>query len=70
VDFACVEARLVVEVDGVTHVGSAADVERDATLRAWGWRVLRVWNNDVVANPEGVAEAIKAALRKGPPPPP
>jgi len=70
VDFACVEARLAVEVDGVAHVAFAADAERDAALRTQGWRVLRVWNNDVMGNREGVAQAIAAALRGGRPPPP
>jgi primosomal protein N' (replication factor Y) len=70
VDFACVEARLVVEVDGVTHLDAAADAVRDATLQRQGWRVLRVWNNEVMGNAEGVVERILEALKGGARPPP
>jgi very-short-patch-repair endonuclease len=62
-DFACVAARLVVEVDGGQH-GGAPDAARDAALRRAGWRVLRVWNHEVLANPAGVLEVIATALRE------
>ena len=58
VDFACRQARLVVEIDGGQHAESARDHHRDDWLRDEGWTVLRVWNSDVRQNPEGVAEAI------------
>jgi very-short-patch-repair endonuclease len=61
VDFVCFEARLVVEVDGGQHGDSAADAARDRRLAALGLRVLRVWNNDVLGNPEGVVATIRAA---------
>jgi primosomal protein N' (replication factor Y) len=61
-DFACRAARLVVEVDGGQH-GGARDAARDAALRRAGWRVLRVWNTEVLANPDGVLAVIAAALR-------
>ena len=61
VDFVCFEARLVVEVDGGQHAGSTADASRDKHLAALGFRVLRVWNNDVLNNPEGIAATIRAA---------
>jgi primosomal protein N' (replication factor Y) len=64
-DFACVSARLVVEVDGGQH-GGAADAARDAALARAGWRVLRVWNSEVLGNPEGVLERIVAALGEAP----
>ena len=53
VDFACIEARVVVELDGGQH-GSGMDAARDAQLVAMGWLVLRYWNSDVAANVEGV----------------
>jgi very-short-patch-repair endonuclease len=62
VDFACFGARLIVEADGSQHAGSAADVNRNAWLKAQGFRILRLWNNDILTNPEGVAAAIIAAL--------
>lgn len=61
VDFACIAARLVIEVDGGQH-GGRADQSRDAFLQRGGWRVLRFWNNDVLQNREGVVETILAAL--------
>jgi very-short-patch-repair endonuclease len=61
-DFLCVAARLIVEVDGGQHAGSARDAVRDAWLEAQGWRVVRFWNGDVLANPVGVCDAILEAL--------
>ena len=58
VDFACLAARLVIEVDGGQHAGLASDVGRDAYLCRSGYRVLRFWNNDVLANIEGVCDVI------------
>jgi primosomal protein N' (replication factor Y) len=52
-DFACVEAMLVVEVDGGQH-GGKADAERDGRMRDAGWRVARYWNNDVLDNLDSV----------------
>ena len=59
-DFACRQAKLVVEIDGGQHAGSSHDLIRDAWLKREGWRVLRVWNSDVRENPVGAAEAIVA----------
>ncbi len=63
VDFACRSARLVIEVDGGQHAKSAADADRTHLIEAHGYTVLRFWNNDVLANTEGVVDAIRAALR-------
>ncbi|MGE0737231.1 MAG: endonuclease domain-containing protein [Alphaproteobacteria bacterium] len=63
VDFACLEARLVVEVDGGQHaVDAARDGVRDAWLVANGFRVLRFWNNDVLGNTDGVLAEIQRAF--------
>ncbi|MEL7488397.1 MAG: DUF559 domain-containing protein, partial [Pseudomonadota bacterium] len=41
-DFACVEARLVIELDGSQHgEASARDARRDAFMDESGWTVLR-----------------------------
>lgn len=61
-DFACYGARLVVELDGSHHAGSARDLTRDAWRRRDGYRLLRVWNNDLTGNADGVLAAIRAAL--------
>jgi very-short-patch-repair endonuclease len=67
VDFFCAEAKLVVEVDGGQHAESASDDVRTSWLEARGYRVVRFWNNDVLANTEGVLLAILDALRASPP---
>jgi len=67
VDFACLEARLTIEVDGGQHAEAvAADRERDAWLKSQNFRVLRFWNNDVLKNPEGVIQAVLEALEAKP----
>jgi very-short-patch-repair endonuclease len=65
VDFACFRARLIVELDGSQHAAdehARRDVDRDAKLAAAGFRVLRVWNNEVDRAMEDVMQAIMAAL--------
>jgi len=69
-DFACIEAMLIVEVDGGQHDASKSDAIRDARLRAEGWRVLRFWNNDVLGNTAGVVDVIATSLGPHPGPPP
>ena len=63
-DFACFNPKVIIEVDGSQHADSTYDAERDAWFRAQGFRVLRFWNNDVLQETEGVADAIIAALRR------
>jgi very-short-patch-repair endonuclease len=65
VDFACRELRFIVEVDGGQHATDPRDAVRDKWLSDHGYRMLRFWNNDVLANTEGVLEAIAAALNEG-----
>ena len=62
-DFVCVSARLIIEVDGGQHFESESDRKRDAYLRSQGFRVLRFWNNEILANREGVFQVITEALR-------
>ena len=63
-DFACQTLRLIVEVDGSQHIDRRVyDDERTVRLEALGWRVIRFWNNDVLANIEGVADAILAEIK-------
>ena len=61
-DFASIEHRLVLELDGGQHAESAYDARRDRLLANDGWRVVRFWNNDVIKNSEGVMESIVQAL--------
>ncbi len=69
VDFACFEARLIVEVDGATHSSDreiAHDERRDAVMKADGFVVVRVGNDDVFNNLEGVLETIRLKLVETP----
>ena len=70
VDFVCRERRLVVEVDGGQHADNAADRERDAKLNALGYRVVRIWNNEVLQNLEGVLQMLRSELELAPHPSP
>ncbi|MFM9886180.1 MAG: endonuclease domain-containing protein [Burkholderiales bacterium] len=58
VDFVCFEQRVIIEVDGGQHLDNPEDNRRDAWLNEQGFRVLRIWNNDVFLNTEGVLERI------------
>jgi very-short-patch-repair endonuclease len=63
VDFVCFSERLIIEIDGGQHVENHSDARRDAYLRGQGFRIIRIWNNDLFNNEEGVGEAILNALR-------
>ncbi|TPJ53579.1 endonuclease domain-containing protein [Mesorhizobium sp. B2-7-1] len=62
-DFVCAEARLIVEIDGSQHAESRHDQERDAELKARGFRVLRFWNDDVLKELDAVCDTIIAYVR-------
>ena len=63
VDFACLEKRLIVEIDGGQHLENQAyDMERTVWLNARGFKVLRFWNNDVLQQTTSVIEVIMQAL--------
>jgi very-short-patch-repair endonuclease len=64
-DFACIEAKLIVEVDGLSHDDDAQrayDAERTRVLAAAGWRVLRLRDGDVLSDSRVAERAIRAAL--------
>lgn len=62
-DFVCPSVRLIVEVDGDTH-DAAKDRMRDDFLAAQGYRVVRVSNDDVMRNMDGVLAVLFQALRE------
>jgi very-short-patch-repair endonuclease len=69
VDFVCLEARLVIEVDGGQHaVESYGDAQRDSWLRSQNFRVLRYWNHQVLHELNAVLEDIARALEDASPP--
>lgn len=61
-DFACMERRLVIEVDGGQHAGATKDAERDRFLVAAGFTVLRFWNHDVLMRTDDVLHEIHRVL--------
>jgi len=67
-DFASHRARLVIEIDGGQH-NDKVDAPRTAVLERDGYRVVRFWNNDVLANIDGVATLLTKALNETSPQP-
>jgi very-short-patch-repair endonuclease len=59
VDFVCLRLRLVIEVDGMSHdTRLEFDQRRDAYLKGLGYDIMRVQNEDVLNNCDGVVRAI------------
>ncbi|MEO1221645.1 MAG: DUF559 domain-containing protein [Pseudomonadota bacterium] len=56
-DFACRSLRIAVECDGGQH-SAEADAARTEIIEAHGYRVIRFWNHDILANMDGVLEVI------------
>ena len=69
-DFACIERRLIIELDGSQHMDAReSDAARDALLRKRGFVVLRFWNNEVFKEMPAVLDRIRAAALLPPPSP-
>jgi very-short-patch-repair endonuclease len=63
VDFVCVSAKLVIELDGGQHADAREyDERRTHKIAACGYRVLRFWNDDVLLRTEAVLEEIWRSL--------
>jgi very-short-patch-repair endonuclease len=60
-DFACRDAHLAIELDGGQH-SPEADAPRTAAIEMFGYRIIRFWNNDVLAKTEGVLEVIRQEI--------
>ncbi len=64
VDFAALDLKFIIEVDGGQHdLRAAKDAERTRILEEWGYHVVRFWNNEVLSNVDGVLEAIMQELK-------
>ncbi|MDU1891057.1 MAG: valine--tRNA ligase [Dysgonomonas sp.] len=69
VDFVCLDRKLVIEVDGKYHNEpevEQADKLRDEILKDLGYRVLRLTNEEVIANTDSVLEKIQDSLCSSP----
>ena len=62
-DYACLEAKVIVELDGGQHAQNAAyDERRDRLIEAQGFRVLRFWDTQVFRETQAVLQEIMRAL--------
>ncbi|MBU4224165.1 endonuclease domain-containing protein [Patescibacteria group bacterium] len=65
VDFYCSELMLAIEIDGDSHViRQEYDVLRSEKLKAYGIKVVRYTNNDVMFNIEEVYQDLKEKIKK------
>ena len=66
-DFVCYEARLIVEIDGWQHGGTAAgrssDESRDGAFAAAGFLTLRFANEMILEDLDSVLAKVAAAAR-------
>ncbi len=65
VDFVCFSQKVIIELDGGGHNEETqinSDNERTKYLNSQGFKVIRVWNNDVLTNTEGTIEYILSSL--------
>jgi very-short-patch-repair endonuclease len=62
-DFVCLEAKLIIEVDGSQHADQMeCDESRSEFLRGMGYTVLRFWNFEVIGEIDQVVQRIADAL--------
>jgi very-short-patch-repair endonuclease len=65
-DFVCEAGKLIVELDGPVHDERADhDARRTEALELYGYTVLRLRNEQVLADPGGTMDVVLAALRSG-----
>ena len=62
-DFVCFKSRLIIELDGSQHADNTSDAKRDAYLKSQGFRLLRIWNNDLAHARASVLDAVWHALQ-------
>lgn len=69
IDFYCPEYKLAIELDGGQHADEEIkeyDRARTVYLESLGIKVIRLWNNDVLVNIEGVIEEITRKVTSPP----
>jgi very-short-patch-repair endonuclease len=60
---------LIVELDGGQHAASLEDRHRDGAPCALGYRVIRIWNNDVIENLDEVLQRLRSEQNRPSPQP-
>ena len=68
-DFACLRARLVVEIDSIFHEDPAKDQRKTDYLESHGFRVLRVPASETDQRLDDVIDGILCRLQESPSPP-
>ena len=66
VDFYCSKADLVIELDGSQHYeenGMQYDSQRDEYLKSYGLDILRIPNNEINTNFDGVCEYLDKLIK-------
>ena len=66
VDFYCSKADLVIELDGSQHFeenGIQYDSQRDEYLKSYGLDILRIPNNEINTNFDGVCEYLDKLIK-------
>ena len=66
-DFACLENKLIIEIDGSQHVDSIKDEFRTYYLEKNEYKIIRFYNNDIDNNIEGCIEYLLKVLQIIPP---
>jgi very-short-patch-repair endonuclease len=65
VDFYCPKLKLVIEIDGITHESKFTDdIKRDLYLESKNIKVLRIGDDDVKNNLDGVVNYITEYIKK------
>jgi len=65
VDFISIEKNLIIELDGGQHNTNKSmeyDKKRDEFLQSKGYKIIRIWNNHVTNNIDGVIEYLKSEI--------
>jgi very-short-patch-repair endonuclease len=62
-DFCAIKEKLIIELDGSQHLEQAEyDEERTNYFKSLGYKVIRIWNNQIMNDMPGVILAIMDAL--------
>lgn len=70
VDFICIDARLIIEIDGSQHIErKELDKVRTDYLIRLDYKVIRYWNHQVLNQTTDVLEDIRSHLLSPPPSP-
>ena len=64
INFASLNTKIVIEVDGGQHQASNRDAVRDRYLTELGYVVLRFWNDEVLRSTDAVLEQIVSTIRQ------